>query len=167
MKRLVLLIAVIAGAVLSANAQEKQESTVLAQGPMAINGWTGKLTVGGTVIEKEQWGLYFSEEELSQFKSGRTLNTVGGIIACAGAVSAGYGLGYMTLYDGPHDYSGYRTAETCLWVGLGVMGVGLIVGIPGSVKMNKAIKNYNQSLSYQPELRLGTTANGIGLAFVF
>ena len=167
MRRVILLIAVIAGTALSAGAQEKQESAVLAQGPMAINSWTGKLTVGGTVIEKEQWDRYFSEEDLVRFKTGKTLNTIGGIFACVGAFATGFGLGYMTLYDGPHDYSGYRTAETCLWVGLGVMGVGLLVGIPGSIKMNRAIKNYNQSLSYQPELRLGTTANGIGLAFVF
>lgn len=167
MKRLILLIAFLTGAVLAANAQDQQESTALAQGPMAINAWTGKLTVGGTVIEKDQWDRYFSEEDLARFKSGSTLNTIGGVIACVGAGFAGYGLGYMALYNGPHDYSGYRTAETCLWVGLGVMGVGLFVGIPGSIKMSRAIKNYNQSLSYQPELRLGTTANGVGLTFVF
>lgn len=167
MKRIILLIAVLTGAVLAANAQDQQESTILAQGPMAVNAWTGKLTVGGTVIEKDQWDRYFSEEDLARFKTGKTLNTIGGITACVGAFAAGYGLGYTSVYNGPRDYPGYQTAKNCMWVGLGVMAVGLVIGIPGSIKMNRAIKNYNQSLSYQPELRWGNTENGIGLAFVF
>ena len=170
MKKCIALIACILGIAFSALAQEK---STFVQGPMSVNAWTGQLEVGGVTIQKELWDRYFSEEDLASFKTGKVLNDVGGIISCVGAFPLGYGLGYMIgwrIAGGPTTgemSKSYKTAQTCLWIGLGVTAVGLAIGIPGSIKMNRAIKNYNLSLSYQPELRFGNTQNGVGLAFVF
>ena len=170
MKKFFVLFACILGIILSARAQDKAS---FVQGPMSINAWTGQLQVAGVTIEKELWNQYFSEEDLATFKTGKVMNDVGGIISCVGAFPLGFGLGYMIgwrIAGGPttgEQSSRYQTAKTCLWIGLGVTAVGLAVGIPGSIKMKKAVKNYNMSLSYQPELRWGGTENGFGLAFLF
>lgn len=166
MKRFLILSATL---LLAAFQGKAQQSDTLPQGPMSLNHW-GKLSVDGVVIEKELWDRYFSAEELADFKSGNTMRNIGGIVASIGAFPMGYGLGYTLGWrsrGGPTDHPGYKTAQICLWAGLGVMVAGLAVAIPGSIKMNRVIKNYNTSLSYQPKLHWGNTENGIGLAFVF
>lgn len=168
MKRIILFLCIL-GLSLPGHAQENSS---FVQGPMSITK-AGQLQVGGVTIEKELWDRYFSEEDLANFKSGKVMNDVGGIISTVGAFPLGFGLGYMIgwrIGGGPTtgaQSKGYQAAKTCLWIGLGVTAVGLAVGIPGSIKMKKAVKNYNLSLSYQPELRFGNTENGVGLAFVF
>lgn len=166
MKRVLILFACILSLSISAHAQDNSN---FQQGPMAITS-NSKLTVGGVIIEKELWDQYFSPEDLAAFKSGKTLETVGGIISCVGAFPLGFGAGYMIgwkIGGGPSDHRSYKAATTCLLVGLGITAVGLAIGIPGTVKMRNAVKNYNMSLSYQPELRFGNTPNGVGIAFAF
>ena len=166
MKKVLILFACILSLSISAHAQDNSN---FQQGPMAITSG-GKLTVGGVIIEKELWDRYFSPEDLAAFKSGKTLDTVGGIISCVGAFPLGFGLGYMIgwkIGGGPSDHRSFKAATTCTLVGLGITAVGLAIGIPGSVKMRNAVKNYNLSLSYQPELRFGNTPNGVGIAYAF
>lgn len=167
MKKTLFLFVCLLGMMIPCHAQQ---TSSFPQGPISISPWTGKLSVGGVTIEKELWDRYFSPEDLADFRSGKIMNDVGGIVATVGAIPFGYGLGYVLGWragGGPTDHPSYQTAKTCLWVGLGVMVAGLAVGIPGSVKMNRAVKHYNTSLTYQPELRWGNTENGFGLAFAF
>ena len=167
MKKAILFIVTVLCLGLTARAQQ---NTAFQPGPMAINSWTGQLTVGGVITEKELWDRYFSPEDLASFKTGKIMNDVGGIIACVGAFPLGYGLGYTLGWNargGSSEHASYKSAQTMMWVGLGVMAVGLAVGIPGSIKMKNAIRNYNSALTCRSELRFGSTPNGVGLAFIF
>ena len=164
MKRLLVLVAFALGMTLSAQAQQRSSSS---QGPMTLNPWNYKLSVGGVVVNKESWGNYFTAEDLAMYKSGKKMNDVGGIIACVGAAALGFGIGYTATSDGPALDNFYDTAKNIMWVGLGVTALGLAINIPGYLKMKKAVKNYYASLSYQPELRFGATNYGIGLALAF
>ena len=148
-------------------------SSLLPQGVMTSTVWSGKISVGGQTIERELWDHYFSPEELASFKSGKAMDLAGGIIAGLGAVPFGYGLGYMIgwkLAGGPTSGDGsraFKNAEIACFAGLGLVAIGLAVSIPGSVKIKKAIRNYNLNLTYSPELRFGATDYGIGLAYAF
>ena len=158
---------------LNLQAAQENAKSVLPQGVMTYNVWSGKISVGGQTIERELWDRYFSPNDLASFKSGKAMDLAGGIIAGIGAVPFGYGLGYMIgwkVAGGPTSGDGsqsFRNAEIACFVGLGIVAIGAAVGIPGSVKMKKAIKNYNLSLTYSPELRFGATDHGLGLAYAF
>lgn len=167
MKKILTLIFAVLCLVLSANGQVKDKS-ILPQGVMTYNSWSGKISIGGQTIEKELWDQYFTPEDLANFKSGKTLDLVGSIIAIIGAFPTGYGTGYLLGSGGNPQVPGVQAAKTMLFVGLGALITGFAISIPGSVKMRNAIKNYNLSLvSYTPEWRIGATANGFGLAFAF
>lgn len=167
MKKALILIVCLMGMALTSKAQN---STAFQPGPMSVIGWDNQMTVGGAIIEKELWDRYLSPADLKDFKSGRTLNTVGGVITMIGSWPMGYGLGYMlgtAIAGNSRNTTQYQTAKNMFFIGTGIVAVGLALGIPGSVKMKRAIKNYNMSLTYQPKLQFGTTENGIGLAYKF
>ena len=167
MKKILTLLFSVLSFTLTVNGQVKDKS-LLPQGVMTYNSWSGKISIGGQTIEKELWSQYFTPEDLANFKSGRTLDIVGGIIAIVGAFPTGYGAGFLLGSGGDPKLPGVQSAKTMLLVGLGALVTGLIISIPGSVKMRNAIKNYNLSLvSYSPEWRIGATENGFGLALAF
>lgn len=141
-------------------AAEKKSS--LPQGVMTYNSWSGKISVGGVTIEDDMLDRYFSPEDFQLFKKGKSVSTVGSILAFAGALPFGYSIGYMAAAG--------ETDETNLALLIGggaVMVTGIVVSSLGGKKMKKAMANYNSALTFQPEFRLGATANGIGLAIVF
>lgn len=141
-------------------AAEKKSS--LPQGVMTYNSWSGKISVGGVTIEDDMLDRYFSPEDFQLFKKGKSVSTVGSILAFAGALPFGYSIGYMAAAG--------ETDETNLALLIGggaVMVTGIVVSSLGGKKMKKAMANYNSTLTFQPEFRLGATANGIGLAVVF
>ena len=138
---------------------EKKSS--LPQGVMTYNSWSGKISVGGVTIEDEMLDRYFSPEDVQLFKSGKSVSTVGSILAYVGALPFGYSIGYMAAGE---------TDETNLALLIGggtVMVTGIVVSSLGGKKVKKAMANYNSALTFQPEFHFGTTANGIGLAVVF
>lgn len=145
----------------------------LPQGVMTYNSWSGKISVGGETIENELLDRFFTPEDLRSFKSGRTMATVGGIVSIVGAVPFGYGVGYVIgwrIGGGPtqgENAVSYKNAKVMALIGGAVLAVGLAINIPGEIKVKKAVNNYNQSLSYRPELHIGGTENGIGLAYRF
>ena len=141
-------------------AAEKKSS--LPQGVMTYNSWSGKISVGGVTIEDEMLDRYFSPDDFQLFKSGKSVSTVGSILAFAGALPFGYSIGYMGA-AGETD----ETNMAFLIGGGAVMVTGIVVSSLGGKKMKRAMANYNSALTFQPEFHFGATANGIGLAVVF
>lgn len=134
----------------------------LPQGVMTYNSWSGKISVGGVTIEDEMLDRYFSSDDFQLFKSGKSVSTVGSILAFAGALPFGYSIGYMGAAG--------ETDETNLALLIGggvVMVTGIIVSSFGGKKMKKAMANYNSALTFLPEFHFGATDNGIGFALVF
>ena len=130
-------------------------NSTLPQGVMAYN--NGKVSVGGIIIENEMLKRYFTSEDYSLFKNGKSLMLGGGIVSIIGSVVLGYSSGWMITGGKP------------LWGLLsGVASIGgLIVCAIGEDNVREAVNNYNSSLVFQPEIRIGTTTNGIGLVVVF
>ena len=144
------------------NKKETEFKSAYPQGIMTYNSWSGKISVGGETIPSEMEERYFSPDDYELFKSGKSLNTIGGIFGIIGALPFGYSIGYMA--------SGGDNDDTNLWLLVGggsVMAVGLMVSALGGSKMKKAIANYNASLAFQPVIHFGATPSGIGLAVVF
>ena len=75
--------------------QETTKESSLPQGVMTYNSWSGKISVGGVTIEDEMLDRYFSPDDFQLFKSGKSVSTVGSILAFAGALPFGYSIGYM------------------------------------------------------------------------
>ena len=139
---------------------EKKSS--LPQGVMTYNSWSGKVSVGGVTIENEMLNRYFTPEDYQLFKKGKSISTVGGIMAFVGGLPFGWSIGYMGAAG--------ETDETnlALLIGGGAMIVaGIIVGSSGGRKMKKAMANYNSALTFQPEVHFGATNYGVGIALVF
>ncbi len=132
-------------------------NSTLPQGVMAYN--NGKVSVGGVTIENEMLERYFTSEDYSLFKKGKSLILGGGIVNIIGCAALGYSIGWMIAGGKP------------LWdlfIGGGVASIGgLIVCLIGEDDVRTAVNNYNSSLVFQPEIRIGTTTNGIGLVVVF
>ncbi|MBP5708534.1 MAG: hypothetical protein J6W61_02060 [Bacteroidales bacterium] len=129
------------------------------QGVMTYNSWSGKVTMGGTTLSNEMLAKYFSPEEYNEFQSGKATSTVGGVIGCIGAFVFGWNIGTLVAGGEPN---------TAMLIGGGaVTAGGLIISAIGEKKMKKAVNSYNTSVVYRPDLRLGATPNGIGLALVF
>lgn len=134
----------------------------LPQGVMTYNSWSGKVSVGGVTIENEMLERYFTPEDYQLFKKGKSVSTVGSILAGVGAVPFGYSIGYMGA-AGETD----ETNMAMLIGGGAVMVAGIIVGSMGGRKMKKAMANYNSALTFQPEVHFGATNYGVGIALVF
>lgn len=135
------------------------KSTSLPQGIMTYNSWSGKVSVGGVTMENEFLEKYFTQEDYNLYKGGKVASTVGGVIGIIGAIPFGAGIGILI---------GGGKANVGLLAGGGVAFLGgLLVNAIGASKVKKAINNYNASIAYQPEIHLGVTTNGVGLAFVF
>ena len=132
-------------------------NSTLPQGVMTY--YNGKVSVGGVTIENEMLKRYFTAEDYSLFKNGKSLMLGGGIVSIIGSVVLGYSSGWMITGGKP------------LWgllIGGGVASIGgLIVCAIGEDNVREAVNNYNFSLAFQPEIRIGTTTNGIGLVVVF
>lgn len=136
-----------------------KEKISLPQGVMTYNSWSGKVSVDGVTIEKEMLNRYFSQEDYKSFLNGKTLTTVGGIFAIAGAFPFGWSVG--TAIGGGKPNLG-------LLIGGGVAFVGgLIVSFAGEAKVKSIVNKYNSSLAFQPQFHFGATNNGIGLALAF
>jgi hypothetical protein len=134
----------------------------LPQGVMTYNSWSGKISVGGVTIEDDMLDRYFSPEDFQLFKRGKTVSTVGSILAFTGALPFGYSIGYMGAAG--------ETDETNLALLIGggaVMVAGIVVSSSGGKKMKKAMAKYNSALTFQPEVRFGATNYGVGIALVF
>ena len=139
-----------------------EKKTSLPQGVMTYNSWSGKVSVGGVTIEDEMLDRYFSPDDFKLFKSGKSVSTVGSILAFVGALPFGYSIGYMGAAG--------ETDETNLALLIGggaVMVTGIVVGSLGGKKMKRAMANYNSALTFRPEFHFGVTDSGIGIAFVF
>ena len=114
---------------------EKRSS--LPQGVMTYNSWSGKVSVGGVTVENEMLDRFFTPEDYQLFKSGKSVNTVAGILACVGAVPFGWSIGYMGAAG--------ETDETnmAMLIGGGAMMVaGIIVSSMGGRKMKRAMANH-------------------------
>ena len=153
------------------NSESKKSS--MPQGLMTYNSWSGKISVGGETIENDLLDRYFTPEDMKMYKTGKTMDIIGGIIGIAGAIPFGYGAGYVLgwnlgggVKEGEYAQS-YNSAKKIMAVGGVALAVGLLISLPGEAKMKKAINNYNQSLSYRPEFSIGATENGFGLAYRF
>ena len=101
----------------------------------------------------------------SQYRSGKRTSTVGLIFASLGGVVAGVAIGG---YFGDKEMTDDRVAM----IGIGGAGaiVGIILGITGDSKQNRAIKNFKKqfySQSNSPHFQLNAHSNRIGLAYVF
>lgn len=139
-----------------------EKNSSLPQGVMTYNSWSGKVSVGGVTVENEMLDRFFTPEDYQLFKKGKSVSTVGSVLACVGAVPFGYSIGYMGAAG--------ETDETNLAMLIGggvVMIAGIIVGSTGERKMKKAMANYNSALTFQPEFHIGATNYGVGIALVF
>lgn len=140
--------------------KESDKKSVLPQGVMTLNPWSGKISVDGVTIEKEMWDRFFTPEDLQLYSSGNTISIVGGVLMCIGALPMGYSLGYMAT-SGDDSMMGLLIGGGAAFIG------GALVSIIGSSKMKKAISNYNSALAFQPEFHIGATPNGVGIALAF
>lgn len=154
--------------------EEEDAYSVLPTGVMTYNSWSGKISVGGETIENEMLDRFFTPEDLALFRRGKTLDIVGLIVGCIGAVPCGYGGGYLLGWHigGGGTPTGeflepYNNARAMLIVGSIGVAVGLALMIPGSRDIKQAVANYNSSLTFSPTLHFGATQNGVGLALVF
>ena len=146
----------------------------LPSGAMTYNSWSGKVSVGGETIDNDLLPRYFAEDDLARFKTGRTLNTVGGIMSLAGAFPFGYGIGYilgwhLAGYGTPQGnyVRPYNSAKLMALIGGAFFVAGLGFSIPGESMIKTSINNYNSTLAYRPTLNIGATENGLGLVLVF
>lgn len=139
---------------------EKKSS--LPQGIMTYNSWSGKISVGGVTIEDDMLDRYFSPEDFQLFKSGKSVSTVGSVLAVVGAIPFGYSIGYMGAAGETDEMN-----MAFLIGGGAVMVTGIIVSSLGGKKMKKAMAKYNSSLTFEPEFHLGATNYGVGIALVF
>ena len=138
------------------------KKTSLPQGVMTYNSWSGKVSVGGVTIENEMLERYFTPEDYQLFKSGKSVSTVGSVLAFVGALPFGYSIGYMGAAG--------ETDETNLAMLIGggaVMVAGILIGSTGGRKMKKAMANFNSVLTFRPEVHFGATNYGVGIALAF
>lgn len=138
---------------------EDNKNSLLPQGIMTYNSWSGKVSIGGVTMEREMLDKYFSPEDYELFNSGKRLGTIGGIFSIIGAFPFGWEIGGMIAGEKPN-----------LWVlvggGTAFLG-GLLLNGLGGGKIQRAINNYNSTLAFQPAFQFGVTPNGIGIALVF
>lgn len=114
---------------------------------------------------------------LNLYKTSRTLNGLGISTLCIGVILQ---CGWTANTDDSPDEKEIKRVDN--WHNAAKIGIYLCGGssifflasIPvraaGRHKINKAVKLYNNQaldLSYQPELRVGVTTNGIGLIYTF
>ena len=129
------------------------------RGTMTYTPWSSKVSINGITMSNDELENYFSPEEYNQFINGKTTSTVGSVIGSIGAFVFGWNLGTLVAGGEPN--------KAMLAGGGAVTAVGLIISAIGEKSMKKAVNSYNTSVVYRPDLRLGATSNGIGLALVF
>ena len=131
----------------------------LPQGIMTYNSWSGKISVGGVTIENDMLDRYLSPEDLSKFKGAKTMGLVGGIVGIIGAVPFGWSIGM--LITGRKPNMGMLLGGTVAFFG------GISVNAIGGGRIRSVVNNYNSRFALKPEVRIGATDYGVGLAVVF
>ncbi len=129
-----------------------QKTTSKQAAPLKIkNGYF----IGETKINESDFikAITTNEEAFKKYKSGKSLNTLGLIIALPSAAIAGYSLG-----NPKDDNSGlYIGGLTCIG--------GYLFVIAGNIKIKNAVKAYNKSQGITYNLNMNS--NGIGIAIQF
>lgn len=177
MKRFVFVVLALAAFVLPLKAQVAAgEESVLPRGVMTYNPWSGKISVAGETIPKDLLGHYFDEADLKEFKTSQGLYVGALVSAVVGGVATGVGLALMIpVWTAKSDPAvsvvvpeGDKTAGTACLIagGVGIVMAFVLDGI-ASHKRKTVIGKYNAQLTFQPELKFGATANGMGLALAF
>ena len=126
---------------------------------MTYNSWSGRVSMGDVYVTNDLAIKYLSPQDYDLYKRGKSLSISGTILGCAGAVPLGIGLGFMSAGE---------PANVGLLAGGGAAVVlGVVIACIGEANIKTAINNYNSTLAFQPEIHVGSTANGLGLALVF
>lgn len=126
---------------------------------MTYNSWSGRVSMGDVYVTDDLAIKYLSPQDYDLYKRGKSLSIGGTIVGCAGAVPLGIGLGFMAAGE---------PANIGLLAGGGAaVVVGVVIACIGEANIKTAINNYNSTLAFQPEIHVGSTANGLGLALVF
>ncbi len=112
--------------------------------------------LGNKELSKKEFKNILSQNDKAykEFKSGKTIQTTGIIIATASAIYLGVGIGSDSI-----ETEGY------IGGGLGLVG-GLLAIIVGKSMINKSVKTYNNSVK-EVTFTLETVPNGLGLAINF
>ena len=112
-----------------------------------------------TLAVKELYKDY--PKALSEYKSGKTINTFGNIIGVPSAYFVGYGL--VTLLFGG-EVNGVVLAIS----GAG-MAIGITMTVAGTGKIKRSVEIYNQAIEKTAKLNIqfGLTSHGVGLCLRF
>lgn len=139
---------------------ETNTKSLLPQGMMTFNSWSGKVSVGGVTMDDDMLGRYFTPEDYKLYTNGRNSYIGGTIMGVIGAIPFGWNLGTWIA-------GGKTNKELCIGSGL-IMSLGLICSAIGESNIKKAISHYNSTLSFVPTIDFGTTTDdlGLGLALV-
>jgi hypothetical protein len=135
------------------------KNSLLPQGMMTYNSWSGKVSIGGVTMEREMLGRYFSPEDYKLFNKGKRLSTIGCIIGIIGSIPVGWEVGEMIVGESPNPW-------VLVGGGTAFLG-GLLLNGAGNGKIRMSVSNYNSTLGFQTAVQFGFTPNGIGFALVF
>jgi len=148
---------------------------------LAQSEWTyknGRVRQDGRIIGEAQVreSLSGNSEALQQYKSGRVLYNVGGIIMLPGAFAIGGGLGYLVgahaagLVDDSNRSGVYTASGILIGVGLAIGATGYIISNSGAKKVKNVIDMHNSTLrrdvSWQVNFGI-TPSGGVGLTMLF
>lgn len=128
------------------------------------NDFFGKVVYVGDkkLRPKQVRGLLINHSDaLDSYNTGRSLLTIGNIIAIPSAFVFGYQLGY-SLFGGEVNNS--------IFIASGVgTAIGMVVTMLGDGSTKKSVKIYNAEISNNSsvQLNMGFTKNGIGLCLAF
>lgn len=138
---------------------ETNTKSLLPQGMMTYNSWSGKVSVGGVTMENEMLERYFTPEDYKMFTNGRSSYVGGTIIGVIGAIPFGWNLGALAA-------GGEINREMFIGGGIVMVG-GLVISMIGENRIKEAVSHYNSYLTFVPTINWGHTNDlDFGLALV-
>lgn len=133
--------------------------SILPQGMMTYNTWSGKVSVGGVTMENDMLEHYFTPEDYRLYRDGKQSALVGGVIGVIGAIPLGWSLG---------EYVAGKDLNKGLFIGGGlVMAYGLVMNAIGENRIKEALSHYNSTLVFAPSINFDPANDfDFGLALV-
>lgn len=131
---------------------------------------TGKLRIGESVINEQDYHTYFDKESLWRFKSAKDYLMIGSVVIGGSAVvSLGTLIDTQLISRITGEEPDYVPPPSLYWICAGAGAIGGVVYLIGRHKMNVVIGELNEGnrQKNQAELSFGLNPSGIGFALFF